>query len=146
MATARRRRVIKLLALGAVVAAATGAALGIQGVRADGDTSDVVHLTIHNSRFDRSVINVPAGRAVTFVVRNTDPIAHELIVGPKAVQLRHEAGTEPFHGDVPGEVTLPAGATGSTTYTAPTDGPVFFACHFPGHYAYGMHGVVRIEN
>ena len=43
----------------------------------------------------------------------------------------------------PGEVSLPAHATGVTTYAFHAPGPVLFACHLPGHLAYGMQGTVR---
>ena len=81
-----------------------------------------------------------------FIITNTDPIDHEFIVGDEAVQLRHENGTDPVHGLVPGEVSVPAGATEETTYTFPL-GPVAmeFACHLPGHYAYGMHGPITFS-
>jgi hypothetical protein len=69
----------------------------------------VVRLTIHNSRFDKSVLTVRRGEDVHYVVRNLDPIAHELIIGPADVQLRHELGTEPLHGARPGEVSIPPG-------------------------------------
>jgi uncharacterized cupredoxin-like copper-binding protein len=127
-----------------VAAIAVAAALSVPA--AFGDEREIVRLTIHNSRFDQRVVTVPAGREVTFVVRNTDPIIHELIVGPEAVQLRHETGNEPRHGAKPGEVTLMPGATASTTYIASTREPITFACHIAGHYAYGMRGVVRVRN
>lgn len=130
----------------AVIAVAIGVVLALPAARAvDSPRRDVVHLTIHNSRFDKRVITVPEGRAVTFVVRNTDPIFHELIIGTRAVHLRHEKGDEPFHAAKPGEVTLAPNTTARTTYRAPVTEPVTFACHLPGHYAYGMYGVVRIR-
>ena len=48
-----------------------------------------------------SQITVPAGTAVTFVLRNDDPIDHEWIVGDAAVHERHRTGTEPVHGVAP---------------------------------------------
>jgi uncharacterized cupredoxin-like copper-binding protein len=129
--------------LGVALVAASAAAIGVPA--AVGEERETVHLSIHNSRFDKKVITIPAGREVTFVVRNRDPIIHELIVGPEAVQLRHETGNEPRHGAKPGEVTLMPGATASTTYVARGSEPITFACHVAGHYAYGMHGVVRVR-
>ena len=69
---------------------------------------------------------------------------HELILGDEAVQRRHEAGTEAWHGDVPGEVSVPAGQTRATTYAFTVPGRLTYACHLPGHYAYGMAGTVRV--
>ncbi len=59
----------------------------------------------------------------------------------------HFSRFEPDHVDVaPGEMSVPAGTTQVTTYTFPaTDGQLIFACHLPGHYAFGMHGTVTID-
>ena len=99
-------------------------------------------LTIHHSRFSRTRVRVPSG-LVRFVVRNTDPIDHELIIGDQSVQDRHERGTEPRHPPRPGEVTVPAGASAATVYVFAPTGSVLFGCHLPGHFAYGMHGVMK---
>ncbi|HZA84444.1 MAG TPA: hypothetical protein VFC13_23695, partial [Actinomycetes bacterium] len=61
---------------------------------------------------------------------------------------RHEQGRERHHhGDVPGERSVAAGQEVATIYAFPP-GPdglsLEFACHLPGHYAYGMHGSVRV--
>jgi uncharacterized cupredoxin-like copper-binding protein len=119
---------------------ATGSAAG------DGPARTVV-VTMHHSRFEPAVVRVAPGERVRFVLRNTDPIDHEFILGDDAVQRRHEQGRERHHhGDVPGERSVPAGQEAATTYTFPPDlagRPLEFACHLPGHYAYGMHGVAR---
>ena len=106
-----------------------------------------VDITIHFSHFDASSIAVDRGETIRFVINNEDPIAHEFIVGDRYVQLIHEIGTEPAHGAKPGEVSVPAGTTAETTYTFPTSAVphLQFACHLPGHYAYGMHGNIVIR-
>lgn len=104
----------------------------------------VVRLDVHWSRFSTSSVAVRRGVPVRFVVRNTDPIAHELIVGDQGVQDRHEKGTERRHGARPTERDLPPDATVETTIVFPTAGTLFFACHLPGHYAYGMHGTIEV--
>lgn len=105
-----------------------------------------VTLDVHYSKFSASTVTVPRGVPVRFVVRNDDPIAHELIVGDRALQERHEKGTEPAHADRPGEVSAPAGETVETTVTFDRPGTAYFACHLPGHYAYGMRGIVHISS
>jgi uncharacterized cupredoxin-like copper-binding protein len=114
------------------------------GTASAGATTDVV-LDVRWSRFSESVVTVRRGVPVTFTVRNDDPIDHELIVGDAALQSRHEQGTEPAHGDRPGEVTVRAGETAATTLTFESAGTYYFACHLPGHYAYGMRGTVRVR-
>jgi len=112
-----------------------------------GPTARTVNITIHFSHFDASSIAVHPGETVRFVIHNEDPIAHEFIVGDRYVQLIHEIGTEPSHGAKPGEVSVPAETTAETTYTFPTKPGQYlqFACHLPGHYAYGMHGSIVIR-
>ena len=83
---------------------------------------------------------------VRFVLVNHDPIGHEFIVGGPEVHARHANGHEAYHPPVPGEVSIPADARASTTYGFHAPGPVEFACHLPGHYQYGMHGIVRVTH
>jgi uncharacterized cupredoxin-like copper-binding protein len=104
-----------------------------------------VVLDIHFSRFSSSALSVPRAEVVRFVVRNDDPIAHELIVGGQSAQDRHEHGTEAHHGERPGEVSVPAGATATTTYAFGDRGRLLFGCHLPGHWAYGMRGTIEIR-
>ena len=115
------------------------------GAGTAGTSGETVTLTVRHSRFLPSTVDVRPGATVRLVVRNLDPIAHELIVGDQGVQDAHEAGTETSHGDRPGEVSVPAGATVETTYTfPPRPGTVLLGCHLPGHWAYGMRGTVRV--
>jgi uncharacterized cupredoxin-like copper-binding protein len=103
-----------------------------------------VRLGIHWSRFSQSVVEVPRGVPVRFVYANDDPIAHEVLVGDEAMQKRHETGTEAAHGHRPNETDVPASSVVETTLTFDQPGEVFFACHLPGHYAYGMKGTIRV--
>ena len=103
-----------------------------------------VDIDIEYSRFDREHITVNEGTLVRFVVHNRDPIAHELVVGPESVHRRHERGTESAHPPVPGEVSVGPSDTGLTMYTFDDPGQFEFACHLPGHVAYGMTGTVEV--
>ena len=125
-----------VVASGGCAAANTGSPPGPQ--------ERTVVLDVRHSRFSPDEIPVRPGTTVRFVVRNADPIAHELIVGDQSVQDRHERGTEAHHGEVAGEVSVPAGATATTTYTFSRPGRVLFGCHLPGHWDYGMRGVVDV--
>jgi uncharacterized cupredoxin-like copper-binding protein len=138
----RFRTVIALLALAAVGATACGIASADPG--SVHPVLRTVNVTIHYSHFDPSSFSFPPGTTVRFVVRNTDPIDHEFIVGDQAVQDAHESGTESYHPPRPGEMTVPAGTTRATIVTFARPGSLIFGCHLPGHYAYGMHGVIRV--
>lgn len=103
-----------------------------------------VELDVHHSLFGLDDLRVHAGTTVELVLRNTDPIHHELIVGDEAVHARHAVGHERRHPPVPGEVSVGPNATASTVYTFDRPGRVEFACHLPGHYEHGMRGWITV--
>ncbi len=104
-----------------------------------------VGITFHYSHFTPTVIEVPRGVPVSFVLHNDDPIDHEWIVGDEGVHARHRTGTEPVHATIPTEVTVPALSTKVSTITFDRAGEYTFVCHLPGHEAYGMVGVVKVR-
>ena len=103
-----------------------------------------VTITMHWSRFAPGSVEVPRGVPVRLVYVNDDPIAHEVLVGDEAFQERHEKGTEAAHGHRAEETDVPANSRVETTLTFREAGEVFYACHVPGHYAYGMKGTIRV--
>jgi uncharacterized cupredoxin-like copper-binding protein len=131
----------------AVCAIMAGAAYG----SATGSDVRTIEIGINHSRFRPNNVAVEPGEPVRFVIRNDDPIDHEFIVGDEAVQRRHETGTEPHHGSIPTEISVPAGQVVTTTIEFSTDTgldlskPLLFGCHLPGHYDFGMKGEIRIE-
>ena len=142
-----RPRPVWLAAVLVLVAAAALAVRAAGSAAGDGPDRTVV-VTMHHSRFEPALVRVGPGERVRFLLRNTDPIDHEFILGDDDVQRRHEAGRQrQHHGEVPGERSVAAGQEAATTYVFPAglDGRALqFACHLPGHYAYGMHGTVRV--
>lgn len=132
----------------AVVAASACAPAAAPPTRAADQTlgpGDVtVRLGIEHSAFSEPRVMVRSGSTVRFVVLNSDPIAHEFIVGPPEVHKRHANGTEVHQGDVAGEVSVAALRSAATTYRFDTPGVFPFACHLKGHFAYGMRGVVVV--
>lgn len=105
---------------------------------------ETVVLAARFSRFTPTAVDVAAGTTVRFVVRNADPIGHELIIGDDATHDRHERGTESHHGGQPGEISVAAGESAETTYRFTRPGRVSFGCHLPGHWAYGMRGTITV--
>lgn len=126
------------------LAASTCAAVALGACSPAQAGHERIAITINHSRFKPAVFEVAAGTTVTFVVRNDDPIAHELIVGDEVVQAVHETGTEAHHGAKPGEISIPAGEERSTMYEFDRPGRVLLGCHLPGHYDYGMRGHVDV--
>ena len=130
-----RRVLPPLLALALAAFAASACAT------AQAATPTQVGIRIHYSHFSQTRIEVPAGVPITFTIVNDDPIDHEWLIGDAAFHERHRTGTEPVHGDRPDEVSTPPMSVRTTTLTfAP--GTYTFICHFPGHEAYGMIGVL----
>ena len=109
-----------------------------------GGGARTVTIDVHHSRFSIDELDVRPGETIRFVVRNSDPIPHELIVGDQSVQDVHEAGTEAHHGDRPGEVSVAPGATAVTTYRFDRPGRLLFGCQLPGHRAYGMRRTISV--
>ncbi|HEX5013826.1 MAG TPA: plastocyanin/azurin family copper-binding protein [Candidatus Limnocylindrales bacterium] len=130
-------RIVAALGLG--LAAALGAAVVAGAVDHDQEPL-VVPIEIHYSHFAPAALRVPAGRPITFVITNTDPIDHEWIVGDEALHERHRTGTEPVHNARPTEVSIDAGREIRTTVTFTSPGTLTYICHLPGHEAYGMVG------
>jgi uncharacterized cupredoxin-like copper-binding protein len=126
-------------ALGLGLTAALGAAVVAGAVDHEPEPL-VVPIAIHYSHFQPDAIRVPAGRPITFVITNGDPIDHEWIVGDAALHARHRTGTEPVHNARPTEVSIDAGREIRTTVTFTTPGTLTYICHLPGHEAYGMVG------
>jgi uncharacterized cupredoxin-like copper-binding protein len=131
---------------GIVLALVLAGAAGVAAALAEGARTDptAVTIDIHYSRFSPDVVRVPVGVPITIVLRNTDPIDHEWIVGDAGVHERHRDGTEPVHGSRPTEVSIPAGESRTTTVVFAEAGTQSFVCHLPGHEAYGMVGLVEV--
>lgn len=137
------------LALGlatATVAAGTGYAVAASDADEQplGPGLVTVEVGIEHSRFDIGALEVREGTTVEFIVRNGDPIDHELIVGTPAVHRAHAKGTELSHPPIPGEVSVRPGQVASTFYEFTEAGSIVYACHLPGHVAYGMEGTIEV--
>jgi len=134
----------------AVVAGVVVAAVGYSAAASSDDASVLgpgvvtVEMGIQHSRFDLRDLRVHEGTLVQFVVHNADPIDHELVVGDTAVHRRHAAGSERRHPPTPGEVSVAPGDTAMTYYEFNAPGTVVYACHLPGHEAYGMTGTIEV--
>jgi uncharacterized cupredoxin-like copper-binding protein len=137
---------VPTLLLVAGLALGTAGFLAVLAARPPAPAVRTVVITMHHTHFQPSEIHVDAGTTVRFVLRNTDPIDHELIVGDEAVHQRHRVGHQAHHyGDVPGEISVPSGTHASTSFHFDHPGQVLYACHLPGHEAYGMVGVVDVR-
>ena len=141
----RRGARLALAAGAGVLVASTGYAVEASGTEHDalGPGVVTVEVRIDRSRFDIGALRVEKGTLVEFVVQNDDPIDHELVVGDGEVHRRHADGTERRHPPVPGEVSIAPGDRAMTFYEFDEVGSVVYACHLPGHVAYGMQGTIE---
>jgi uncharacterized cupredoxin-like copper-binding protein len=140
-------------AVAAVVAVTTGTTIAgyvIESARAEatpplGPGHVRLDVDMSYSRFSIPAdLTVHEGTLIEFVVTNSDPINHELIVGDASVHARHETGHEPFHPPVPGEVSVGPGERGVTTYRFDEPGTIRYVCHLAGHASYGMEGEITV--
>ncbi len=139
----RSRRVIVVAAIAGALLAG-GLAWMLEGGGAAGPKT--IGITARYSRFEPDRVTVKPNSTVRFVIHNADPIDHEFIIGPAETHDIHERGEPHFHtGAVPGEVTVPAGATVETTWTFGPSGDVAYGCHLAGHWTYGMHGKALVR-
>ena len=133
---------------GAVALASAGGHEGAGGLAAApavvGPGAATVEVRIEHSRFVLAPLRVVEGTEVRFALANGDPIGHELIVGDAAVHARHASGHEAWHPPRAGEVSVGPNAEASTAYVFDEPGTVAYACHLPGHVAFGMHGTIEV--
>lgn len=136
---------IRLVGLAMVAAVLVTAAIVVAA--AGGDAAPVTEATIEfrYSKFEQGELTVPAGVPITLHLVNKDPIGHEWIVGDDDVHARHRTGTEPYHDQVPTEVSLRAFETKTTAVTFDEPGDYVYVCHLPGHEEYGMRGTIRVR-
>ena len=141
----RGTRVGLAIGVGALVAT-VGYAVDASGSDRDVVGPGVVRVEvgIENSRFEMDPLRVQEGTLVEFVLQNDDPIDHELVVGDGDVHRLHAEGTERRHPPVPGEVSVAPGDRAMTFYEFDEAGSVVYACHLPGHVAYGMQGTIEV--
>jgi uncharacterized cupredoxin-like copper-binding protein len=144
----RRVTGVAIVVAAAVAATTAGYAVadrsGTPAAPALGPEPVTVVVDIAHSRFLPDYVRVVEGTEVRFVLRNGDPINHELIVGPDSVHARHQDGTEAYHPPKPGELSVGPDEQGVTSYVFRDPGTVEMACHLPGHYSFGMRGEVEV--
>jgi uncharacterized cupredoxin-like copper-binding protein len=109
-----------------------------------GASERAIGVRMRYSRYLPAAITVKAGTTVDFTLKNADPIDHEFIIGTTTQQLAHERGDphDPHTG--PGEAEVAANTTKDLRFAFATPGTFQYACHRPGHYAYGMVGTITV--
>lgn len=104
-----------------------------------------VTIRMRHSVFLPAEIDARAGATMTFHLVNEDPIPHEFVLGDEAEQQKHERAPDEIHDGQPGQASLAPGERKTITFRFGSPGSLTYGCHRPGHYAYGMRGVVRVR-
>lgn len=98
-------------------------------------------------RFDPSHLAARTGETITFEVRNTGVIPHELFIGTAAEQQEHAAEMAAHGASAHGHdnaIRLEGGESGTLAYTVGSPGQLLLGCHEPGHYNAGMVGLLEV--
>ena len=129
-----KRRALAALSLLVAAASACGG----------GASERALQVRMRYSRYLPASIHVSAGQTVEFDLVNADPIEHEFVIGTAAEQLAHERGDPHDPHTAPGQAIVPANTSVRLRYTFHDAGTLLYACHRPGHYAYGMRGTIDV--
>jgi uncharacterized cupredoxin-like copper-binding protein len=110
--------------------------------------SRTIEVQAHNMRYTPSAITVRRGETIRFVLKGTDSLPHELVLGD-AQSLKEHAELMRRHPDMehddPNMVKVAPGGTSNLIWKFTRAGTVEFACLMPGHYEAGMRGSIRVE-
>ena len=110
--------------------------------------SRTIEVQAHGMRYTPSAITVRRGETIRFVVKGTDSLPHELVLGD-AQSLKEHAEMMRRYPDMehddPNMVKVAPGGTGNLIWKFTQAGTVEFACLMPGHYEAGMRGSIRVE-
>ncbi|HEX7068990.1 MAG TPA: plastocyanin/azurin family copper-binding protein [Candidatus Limnocylindria bacterium] len=116
-----------------------------------GGSDKTVRVRMHDDmRYDPDAFEFIAGDTVTFEVSNAGQVRHEFFVGgvaaheEHAAEMREGGHSEDAHSN-PAAVSVPAGASGTLTYTFEDSGNLLVACHEPGHYEAGMVAPITVH-
>ncbi len=112
------------------------------------EVSRVIEVRAHGMRYTPDTITVRRGETVKFVVKGTDNMPHELVLGD-AKTLKEHAELMRRHPDMehedPNMAKGAPGGTGTLIWKFSRAGTVEFACLIPGHYEAGMRGRIRVS-
>jgi uncharacterized cupredoxin-like copper-binding protein len=117
--------------------------VGCSGAAAAPTQGGTVNATLTDMKISLDRTSVPAG-TITFVVKNTGAIEHELVVlqtdtaQDKIAMDMDEAGKMDETGNVGETGDVDAGGSKTFTVTLPA-GHYVLMCNEVGHYAAGMH-------
>ena len=122
-----------------------------QSSQPSNDGVTIIEVEMGEFFFTPSAIEVPPGRPVRFVVRNTGVAPHEFLIGDEHAQEDAEkemakgtsGGNHSHDGGIP-SLLLDPGVSGVIEATFAPGEELVIGCHVPGHWNAGMRGTLRV--
>lgn len=100
-------------------------------------------------RFTPSALKVKRGETVTFALKNSGQVMHEMVIGTER-ELRAHAELMKKHPGMEHEAPYMAhvapGKDGSITWTFDRAGTFMYGCLVPGHWEAGMKGKIVVAD
>ena len=99
-------------------------------------------------RFMPSEMVIKAGQTVTFVVRNTGKVMHEMVIGTEEELVKHAELMKKHPGmehDEPYMAHVAPGKQETITWTFNKPGSYMYGCLIPGHWEAGMKGTIKVQ-
>jgi uncharacterized cupredoxin-like copper-binding protein len=100
-------------------------------------------------RFIPAQLKLKRGDTVTFVVRNSGKLMHEMVLGTENALKNHAELMKKFpdmEHDAPYMAHVPPGKTEKITWTFDKPGTFMYGCLVPGHWEAGMKGTLVVSN
>jgi uncharacterized cupredoxin-like copper-binding protein len=115
----------------------------------------IIEIIADDNFFYPTSIYVKRGETIKFVVTNKGMYIHELVMGTKEEQAKHheqmrsmslEDMDHHMHAGI-NSITMQPAQSQEITWTFDSMmQQIEFACHIPGHYEAGMHGLIEIND
>lgn len=99
-------------------------------------------------RFMPSEMVIEVGQTVTFVVRNTGKVMHEMVIGTKDELVKHAELMKKHPGmehDEPYMAHVAPGKKEAITWSFDKPGTYMYGCLIPGHWEAGMKGTIQVR-
>ena len=122
------------------------ASYGVPGEAAQ--VNRTIEVRAHDMRYTPAAITVRRGETIKFVVKGTDNMPHEFVLGDAQSLKEHAEMMRRFpdmEHDDPNMIKMAPGGSGTVIWKFTRAGTVEFACLIPGHYEAGMKGSIRVN-
>lgn len=144
----RHISLVAAIALGLLLAACSTSTGASPTAGASGGVRQIQVTMTDDLRFQPAQMQVKAGEAVEFVVRNDGTIRHEFFLGGEDEQSSHEMEMGEIggmHDDEANGISVEPGQSKTLRHMFAEAGSIIAGCHETGHYAAGMKAEISVE-